>query len=103
MTVVVGPSFVRYLYFGPQIEMEVGLPLTEPQSTPSLRATILPEGQAASTWHVGSYEGLPAAFSAVRAWVSENATQAGHPWGASWIAHDADPARTQVVWPIQFP
>jgi effector-binding domain-containing protein len=98
---VAGAPFVRYLSFGEEIEMEVGLPLTEPQSIPSLRATILPGGPAASTWHLGPYDGLPEAFSTVREWVSENATSAGHPWEAYWTQHDAHPPRTQVVWPIQ--
>ncbi|MGA7271176.1 MAG: hypothetical protein WB239_08900, partial [Acidimicrobiia bacterium] len=48
---VAGAPFVRYLSFGPEIEMEVGLPLAEPQSIPGLRAAILPGGPAASTWH----------------------------------------------------
>lgn len=100
---VAGAPFVRYLSFGSEIEMEVGLPLTEPQSIPSLRAAILPGGPAASTWHVGSYEGLPDAFSAVRAWVSENAIGSGHPWETYWTPHDGDPPRTQIVWPIEFP
>lgn len=99
---VAGAPFVRYLSWRSEIEMEVGLPLFEPHSIPSLRAAILPGGPAASTWHVGSYEGLPAAFGAVRAWVTDNATGAGHPWESYWTAHDADPPRTQVVWPIQL-
>ncbi len=98
---VAGAPFVRYLSFGPEIEMEVGLPLAEPQSIPGLRAAILPGGPAASTWHTGPYEGLAGAFTAVRTWIEANAASAGHPWESYWTPADADPARTQIVWPIQ--
>lgn len=98
---VAGAPFVRYLSFGPEIEMEVGLPLAQPHSIPGLRAAILPGGPAASTWHTGAYEGLAGAFAAVRAWVEANATSGGHPWESYWTPADAAPVRTQIVWPIQ--
>ena len=98
-----GPPFVRYLTFGDEVEMEIGVPVESPQSIPALRSTMLPGGTAASTWHEGAHSGLPAAFSAVQHWIEEQGGAAGKPWEMYWTSHDADPARTQVVWPVTLP
>jgi effector-binding domain-containing protein len=98
-----GPPFVRYLAFGEDVEMEIGFPVESPQNIPALRSTMLPGGTAASTWHEGPYSGLPAAFAAVETWIDEQGATAGKPWEIYWTAHDADPARTQIVWPVTLP
>lgn len=95
-----GPPFVRYLSFGEEVEVEVGFPTDRPQSVPALRSSMLPGGRAASTWHVGPYSGLPAAFEAVTRWIEEHGAVPGRPWEWYWTPHDEDPPRTQVVWPV---
>lgn len=98
-----GAPFVRYLTMGSEIEIEIGLPLDGSHSVPSLRATLLPGGTAATTWHVGHYSGLPGAFADIEAWIADNATPAGDPWASYCTTHDADPPRTLVVWPVKIP
>jgi len=100
---VAGAPFVRYLAMGPEMELEIGLPLKGSHSVPSLRATLLPGGTAATTWHTGPYTGLPGALADIEAWIAENATSAGDPWESYATAPDADPPRTQVVWPVTLP
>lgn len=99
----VGAPFVRYLSYGEEFDIEIGLPLDGPHAVPTLRATILPGGSAASLWHVGSYTGLPAVFGHLRRWVEKNATPAGCPWERYWTAHSTESPRTQVVWPVRLP
>lgn len=95
-----GAPFVRYLSGGPDFSIEVGLPLDGPHSIPGLRTTLLPGGTAASLWHVGPYDGLREAFRRLEDWVDANAEPAGDPWEWYWTEHDADPPRTQIVWPV---
>lgn len=98
-----GPPFVRYLGYGERIEMEVGLPLDGPHSVPTLRTTILPGGAAASLWRIGSHPGLEEALHLLERWVEDNATPAAAPWEVYWTEPDADPPRTQLVWPVERP
>lgn len=97
-----GAPFARYLTMGAEIEVEVGIPLVGSHSVPTLRATLLPGGSAATTWHVGPYSGLREAFADLEAWIDEHAEPAGAPWESYWTPHDAEPPRTQVVWPVRL-
>lgn len=98
-----GPPFVRYLTRDEEPEIEIGLPLDGSHAVPTLRATILPAGTAAVTWHVGPYEKLFVTLAELEEWVVTN----GHPGGDPWVWHltepDAEQASIQVVWPMRSP
>src|SRR5690606_1304132 len=63
-----GPPFVRFLSIGDRGEIEVGLPLDGPHVVPTLRATILPGGTAASAWHRGDESGILDLLRLVERW-----------------------------------
>lgn len=98
-----GPPFVRFLSIGDRGEIEVGLPLDGPHVVPTLRATILPGGTAASAWHRGDESGILDLLRLVERWVADNGTPAGPPWVWYWTPGDSDPFRAQVVWPMRRP
>lgn len=98
-----GAPFVRYLSYSDEFDIEIGLPLDGPHIVPGFRTTILPGGTAASVWHLGTYEELRFVFDELRRWVESNATPAGDPWEWYWTPGDADPPRTQIVWPVTTP
>ncbi|HJR92770.1 MAG TPA: GyrI-like domain-containing protein [Acidimicrobiia bacterium] len=99
---VAGAPFVRYLDMGPEMEIEVGIPLAGSHAVPTLRASLLPGGPAVTTWHVGPYSGLAGAFAELEAWISEHAQAAGPPWESYWTGPEADLPRVQLVWPVRL-
>jgi len=110
-----GPPFVRYLdASSEEMTFEPGMPISAPndsgRSTERLAAAnlvldALPGGPAATTLHVGPYEGLHEAYAALEKWMEENGrTGAGAPW-ESYITDPStapDPAdwKTIVYWPL---
>lgn len=96
-----GPPFVRHLTTGDWREIEVGLPLDGPHAVPTLRATILPGGTAATAWHHGDISGVIDLLRLVERWVSDRGETTGAPWVWHWTAGDAEPLRAQVVWPMR--
>ena len=66
-----GPPFVIYHVFGPEgIDAEVALPIAEAVPAEGrVESRVLPEMTVARTLHVGPYEELEAAYSAVSAWI----------------------------------
>ncbi len=96
----VGPPFVRYVRWGEDAEIEVGVPLAQPEAVPGLRSTIVPGGPAATTWHEGSHEEITPVLAALEDWIAAHATPAGSPWASFGLADDSGP-RTLVVWPVK--
>ena len=102
-----GAPFARYLdVAGPELEVEVGLPLTTTlEGNGQVLSKPLPGGPAVMTWHIGHYEELGKAHAALAEWVSTNQREvAGGPWEIYFSdpSDDDDPKgwRTQVVLPL---
>jgi len=96
----VGAPFIRYLTMGDEPEVEIGLPLEAPHAVPTLRATILPGGTAATTWHEGPYGEVLSILADMESWVDANNGSGGDPWVWHLTEPDAEPIRIQVVWPL---
>jgi len=103
----IGPPFARYLAVGPEeVEFEVGVPVGAPvaASAPFI-AGVRPETAVAKTLHVGPYDGMEAAYTAVMDWLGENGKLVT---GAMWEVYESDPDqepdpakwRTWVYFPI---
>lgn len=102
-----GPMLARYHSWGEKGgEMELALPVTEPvESSGDLVAGELPAGRAVVATHVGPYEGLPASWHAVQAWIEarELSTRSA-PWEEYLDDCSVTPEaelRTRIVWPVE--
>ena len=103
-----GPPFSRYYDYGPDhVTMEVGFPVSKP-IVPSGRIISggLPGGEVAETWHIGPYETISQAYSALESWIKENGRESsGQPWEVYWTDPGAVPNpaewRTEVIWPLK--
>lgn len=103
----VGPPIVRYLSFSDDaVELEGGLPVDAPiASGDRIQPITLPAGEAAVTWHVGSYDRLSEAHMALHHWVAENNRRSGAPsYEVYWTdpGEEPDPTkwRTEIVFPL---
>jgi AraC family transcriptional regulator len=106
-----GLPFTRYPDMGPGlITMEPGMRIASGGAAPAsdeadISADTLPGGPAATTLHIGPYDGLPDAYAAIQQWIeTEGLTAAGAPW-ESYVndpSEHADPSewKTEVFWPI---
>ena len=90
---VAGPCFARYRLLGDpdgDFEIEAGFPLMGPAAGEGeIVASTLPGGDVAVTMHVGPYETMEAAYSAIKAWVKDHD---GQPAGPAWEVYYSDPA-----------
>jgi AraC family transcriptional regulator len=110
-----GLPFTRYIEIGPGlITMEPGMRIAasggnlksadSPGDDGVLTAT-LPGGPAATTTHIGPYEGLPDAYASIQQWMEGEGLSAA---GAPWECYITDPAehpnpkdwKTEVFWPL---
>jgi effector-binding domain-containing protein len=103
-----GPPFARYHRMDErEADFEVGVPLTAPhEGGDGVQPVELPGGEVAATWHVGPYDRLGEAFSALGDWVADQGrSPAGPAWEVYWTnpAEEPDPSRwrTQVLAPIR--
>jgi effector-binding domain-containing protein len=102
-----GPAFARYLeYRADYVDMEVGVPVTiAAEGSGEVSAGELPGGWVVSTWHVGAYTKLGAAYQAVQEHLAAHGLEAA---GAPWEVYERGPAededsatwRTEVVQPV---
>ena len=103
-----GPPFARYFAVGPNgLDMAAGFPVAEPfLGTGVVHPGELPAGPAAIATHVGPYQGLEAAWNALR----ERAGALGRPLGDDpWEIYFIGPGsgvdeaewRTELVWPLR--
>jgi effector-binding domain-containing protein len=111
----VGPPFVRYHSFGErETDLEVGIPVAEPESGERrITPGELPGGAAITTWHFGSHDRLGDSYARLQAWLEEHGRKAdGAAWEVYWWIdprREPDPAgwpspsqwRTQVIQPIK--
>jgi AraC family transcriptional regulator len=100
------------------IEIEFGMVTMEPamriagpmaggpaDSAQGVVIAELPGGMAATTMHVGPYEGLPDAYAAIQEWMESEGLK---PAGAPWECYVNDPGefpdskdwKTEVFWPV---
>jgi effector-binding domain-containing protein len=102
-----GPAFGRYLEYRPDfVDMEVGVPVAEPvESSAEVSGGELPAGRVVSTWHIGAYTTLGAAYKALEEHVASAGLEAT---GAPWEVYERGPAedpdsatwRTEIVQPV---
>ncbi len=102
-----GPAYGRYLEYRPDyVDMEVGVPVTDaPEGSGEVSAGELPGGRVVSTWHVGAYTKLGAAYQALQGHLAAHGLEAS---GAPWEVYERGPAedpdsatwRTEVVQPV---
>jgi effector-binding domain-containing protein len=109
-----GPPYARYHAFGPEgVDIELGFPVTAPiDALPPLADVApgeigraeLPGGEAATTIHVGSYEGLAGTYERLQTWIT---VQRRAPGGGPWESYRDNPATvpaerlcTDITWPL---
>ena len=97
--------YMRVRDAGPQREVEAGFTVGAPiEARGRVQPGLFPGGPAAVTVHVGEFARLPAAYDAIRAWISGNGRRyRDYPWEAYLTDPQRTPieqARTEVVWPI---
>lgn len=105
---VVGAPFARYHAFGPdELDIECGMMVAEPVPDQGrIRASTLPAGPVARSWHVGPYEELHKTYGRVGAWLAEQGrTCPGGQWEIYWTdpGTERDPQkwRTEVYFPLE--
>jgi len=89
----IGPASAWYILVhsmdATKMDFEVGVPVTDPvKPTGRVQAGQLPAARVARTIHHGPYEGMPAAWAELDAWIAKN----GHkPAGPLWDVYVAGP------------
>ena len=104
-----GPPFARYDFLevpageAPEtFAVEAGFPVSAPVvPTGRVEPSTLPGGSAAVTVHVGPYQNVSAAYTAIERRLGEHAMV---PKGAPWESYLDDPSEvpephTEVMWP----
>jgi AraC family transcriptional regulator len=105
---VAGPPFARYPGMGPGLmTLDIGVPVAAlpDASGAEVRSDTLPGGLAAATLHIGPYDKLPEAVTALGEWI---AAQGLTPSGGPWESYVTDPGnypdpkdwKTEVIWPV---
>lgn len=103
-----GPPFARYFSMGAEgLDVATGFPVAEPfLSAGVVHPGELPAGPAAVTTHVGSFDGLEAAWTTFRAAIDRlGRRRADDPWEVYFVGPgsgvDEAEWRTELVWPLQ--
>jgi effector-binding domain-containing protein len=103
-----GPPFSRYHSLeGGQIDLEAGLPVTQPiKGSGRIKASTLPGGRAATGDHIGEYHRLGETHGLLAPWLASKAEAAqGGPWEVYWTDPGVEPDprkwRTQIVQPLR--
>lgn len=100
---IVGPPFARYAMPDEGFDVMAGFPVSSPVTQVGrVEPDRLPGGPAATTMHVGSYEGVAAAFEAVQAWVADHGfVVAGDPWESYLDEPEVPEPRTLITFPVR--
>ena len=87
--------------------LDVGVPVTGQHGTTDgdIKGATLPGGPAAFTTHVGPYDKLPEAVTALQQWITQQGLTAS---GGPWESYITDPGqypdpkdwKTEVFWPV---
>ncbi len=102
-----GPPFARYFGSGPDgLDVGVGLSIATPYlGRGPIVSSELPAGPAATATHIGPYDGLDAAWSALKAGIDAlGRRRADDPWEIYFVGPgsgvEPDEWRTELVWPL---
>ncbi len=105
-----GPPFVVYHMANAsdaEIDLEVGVPVSEPvEPVGRVGNATIEGGLAATTLHCGAYEGIGAAYQAVAEWLQEHGHETAGPPREIYLTDpnqvtDPGALRTEIVWPIK--
>ena len=103
--VMTGPPVAAYRTTpGDTIDVAAGFPTDRAvQAQEGVRAEELPGGRVARLVHVGDYEGLPASYERLAAWITAQGETAGDLMWEEYLTEptpDGDPAAmlTRVTW-----
>jgi effector-binding domain-containing protein len=102
-----GPPFARYTFLDGLVAIEAGFPVPfEVPGEGSVEPSMLPDGPAAVTTHLGRFEDLAVAYRAVHRWLDERGlVPAGPHWEVYLTDPDSEPDpsrwRTDVVVPYR--
>lgn len=104
---VLGPAFGVFRGpLGDSTDLEVGFPVDgEIRADGDVVPASLPGGPAARLTHVGGFEGLPASWDRLEAWLRERGLFPAELHWESYVTRpspEMDPVelRTELVWPI---
>lgn len=100
---IVGPPFGRFDLRGHDFFVEAGFPTSGAVTAADGVTNIeLPSGEAASTMHVGGYDGVGQAYSALEVWMSKHGyVPSSGPWESYLDGPNVDEPRTVITWPCQ--
>lgn len=100
---VAGPPFARYDFSEDGFLVTAGFPVAATvQPSGPIGIDVLPGGQVATTTHIGPYEAVAGAYSAVEAWMAAHEwVPAGAPWESYLDGPEVAAPRTVVVWPCR--
>ncbi|MEQ1894111.1 MAG: GyrI-like domain-containing protein [Planctomycetota bacterium] len=105
-----GPPFSRYHRIDlatHTIDLEAGISVKAPITAAGrVKPGELPAGNAAMTWHTGSYHDLQKSYDRLAAWMkTEKLSARGGFWEIYWTdpGLEPDPStwRTQIFWPVE--
>ncbi len=106
-TTAAGPPFARYFAMSADgLDMAAGFPVVEPfLGAGVVHPGELPAGPAAVTTFVGAFEGIEAAWTALRRRIVDlGRTPGDDPWEVYFIGPgsgvDEAQWRTELVWPL---
>jgi len=103
-----GPPYCRFHSMeADKVDLEAGVPLKKKvEGKGRVKATELPAGKTATTWHVGSYDSVSKSQARLAAWLKEKSlqTSGGH-WEVYWtdpgVEPDSTKWRTRIYWPLK--
>lgn len=94
-----GAPFVRFVDLDDPLQVDIGIPLAGPHSVPTLRATVLPGGDAAAMWHQGGLDDLIEGVA--RLLENVNRAPVGRPWASIWPDSEAGSSAVRLVCPLE--
>jgi effector-binding domain-containing protein len=99
------PAFASYLLEGEAFNVRAGFYVPrEVESANGVVGGELPEGEAAVTSHVGTYESLAEAYADIQAWAAENGRELREDMWEEYVTGPDTPPEKQetvVVWPLK--
>lgn len=102
-----GPWFARYFKFSKEeVDVETGVPVGgSVKGAGEVNVGEIPGGKVAWTMHVGPYDKLSGAYTAIENFLKENGLESAGPpmeiyWSDPSKEQDTSKLRTEVLWPI---